>query len=596
MLSYCPPVRDMQFVLHDLLNAAPRLAELYPDLDLDASTIDAVIREAGNFCAQTLWPLNAIGDLQGCKRNAAGEVSTPAGFKEAYLKFCEGGWSSLACDPQDGGQGLPSVLNVALYELLGSTNLAWAGYPTLSFGAYHCLVENGSVEQREKFASKLASGQWTGTMCLTEPHCGSDLGMIKTLAVPRADGTYAIRGTKTFISSGEHDLAENIVHLVLARIDGAPPGTKGISMFVVPKYLPAMDGLGPRNMVDCGVVESKMGIKGNATCELLFDGATGWLVGEPHSGLRAMFVMMNGARLAVGTQAVGLTDMASQCSLEYAQQRLQMRAAGGATNPDGPADPIIVHPDVRRMLLTQRAYGEGGRALTFWTAMLLEESMRHPSRATRESAAELGALLTPIVKAFLTDNACEAASLAVQVHGGHGYMCDSGVEQLLRDARILPIYEGTNGIQGLDLLGRKVLSGNGRSTLNRLLKMVEAECDDRAPRGPVTHATLDRMQLIVNSVRTATYRIAVQAGSNPEAVGAAAHSFLRVIGHLVFSLLWVRMARLAHANFEADRSFHAAKLATAAFYFERLLPEVDGHLVILSADAGSLAAPFETAG
>ncbi|MDE2160350.1 MAG: acyl-CoA dehydrogenase family protein, partial [Burkholderiales bacterium] len=459
MPIYTPPLRDMHFVLHELLGVADELARLPRHAEVDADTINAVLEEAGKFAAEVVFPLNQGGDLQGCTLDAAThEVRTPAGFKSAYDQYVAGGWPALSCDPAYGGQGLPLVLNQCLYEMLNSANQAWTMYPGLSHGAYECLKAHGTPAQQSTYLPKLVSGVWTGTMCLTEPHCGTDLGLLRSKATPRADGSYAITGQKIFISAGEHDMAPNIVHLVLARLPDAPTGSKGISLFVVPKYQVAADGsLGERNAVTCTAIEHKMGIHGNSTCQLNLDGAVGTLVGEPNKGLAAMFVMMNAARLGVGNQGLGLTEVAYQNAVAYAKDRIQMRSLSGAKHPEQPADTIIVHPDVRRMLLTARAWAEGARALACYTALQFDKEMESVDEAERRDCADLVALLTPVIKAFITDNAWQATSNCLQVYGGHGYVRDNGMEQYVRDARINMIYEGTNTIQSLDLLGRKVL-------------------------------------------------------------------------------------------------------------------------------------------
>lgn len=473
MGQYTAPLRDMQFVLHELLDVEAELKHLPKHADLDRDTINTVLQEAGKFCSKVLFPLNRMGDQQGCTYASDGGVTTPQGFREAYRQYVEAGWPALGCDPKFGGQGLPVFVNNALYEMLNASNQAWAMYPGLSHSAYACLHAHGTPELQKIYLPKLVSGKWTGTMCLTEPHCGTDLGMLRTKAEPNGDGSYAISGTKIFISSGEHDLADNIIHLVLARLPDAPQGTKGISLFVVPKFIPNDAGeLGARNGIQCGSIEHKMGIRGNATCAMNLDNARGWLVGELNNGLSAMFVMMNAARLGVGMQGLGLTEVAYQNSLAYAKQRLQMRALSGAKAPDKAADPIIVHPDVRRMLLTQKAYVEAGRAFAYWIALHLDKAQSHTSEAVRRDAADLVALLTPIIKAFLTDNAFDAVNHALQVFGGHGYIAEWGIEQYVRDARITTIYEGTNTIQALDLLGRKVL-GDSAAKLKKFEKIVQ---------------------------------------------------------------------------------------------------------------------------
>ncbi|MFM8696950.1 MAG: acyl-CoA dehydrogenase family protein, partial [Betaproteobacteria bacterium] len=443
MASYTPPLRDMQFVMHEVLDVVSALKELPPHADMDADTINAVLEEGGKFAAEVLQPLNAVGDREGCKLDrSTHEVTPPTGFKAAYAQYVQGGWPALSCDPAYGGQGLPHTVNQCFYEMLNSANQAWTMYPGLTHGAYECLHAHGTAEQKAMYLPKLTSGEWTGTMCLTEPHCGTDLGLLRTKAEPQADGTYRITGGKIFISSGEHDLASNIIHLVLARLPDAPPGSKGISLFVVPKFLVNADGsLGARNGIFCSGLEHKMGIHGNATCQMTLDGAVGSLVGQPHKGLAAMFVMMNAARLGVGMQSLGLTEVAYQNAVAYAKDRRQMRSLTGPKQPDQPADTIIVHPDVRRMLLTARAYAEGARALCVHTALRIDQELHHPDEDVRKEAADEVALLTPIVKAFITDNGWKATSECLQVFGGHGYIAEWGMEQHVRDARINMIYE-----------------------------------------------------------------------------------------------------------------------------------------------------------
>ncbi len=463
MAAYTPPLRDMQFVMHELLNVTDELKLLPRHADIDADTLNAVLKEGGKFAAEVLAPLNLSGDMEGCTLDkATHEVHTPQGFKDAYAQYVQGGWPALSGDPAYGGQGLPLVVNQCMYEMMNSANQAWTMYPGLSHGAYECLHAHGTEAQKAMYLPKLTSGEWTGTMCLTEPHCGTDLGMLRTKAEPQADGSYQLTGQKIFISAGEHDLASNIIHLVLARLPDAPAGSKGISLFVVPKYKVNADGsLGERNPIFCSALEHKMGIHGNATAQMMLDGATGSLVGQPHKGLAAMFVMMNAARLGVGNQSLGLTEMAYQKAVVYAKDRIQMRSLSGVKAPEKAADPIIVHPDVRKMLLTARAYAEGGRALAIYTALLIDKELNTDDEDERKEAADLVALLTPIIKAFFTDNGWIATSHCLQVFGGHGYIREWGMEQLVRDARINMIYEGTNTIQSLDLLGRKVLGDNG---------------------------------------------------------------------------------------------------------------------------------------
>ena len=475
MPQYTPPLRDMQFVLHEVLNVVDELKMLPKHADIDIDTINAVLEEGGKFAAGVIAPINLSGDFEGCTLDkTTHEVTPPKGYKEAYATYVEGGWPALACDPDYGGQGLPVILNSTLYEMMNSANQAWTMYPGLSHGAYEALHAHGTPEQKQMYLPKLTSGEWTGSMCLTEPHCGTDLGLLRSKAEPQGDGTYKITGAKIFISAGEHDLVPNILHLVLARLPDAPAGSKGISLFVVPKFNVNADGsLGSRNPVFCTGLEHKMGIHGNSTCQITLEGAVGTLVGQPNKGLAAMFVMMNAARLGVGNQSLGLTEVAYQNAVAYAKDRIQMRALSGPKAPDKPADPIIVHPDVRKMLLTARAYAEGGRALAMYVAMTLDKALSSDDEDERKACDDEVALLTPIVKAFISDNAWIATSHCMQVYGGHGYIHESGVEQYVRDARINMIYEGTNTVQSLDLLGRKILGNNG-ATLKKFGKKIAA--------------------------------------------------------------------------------------------------------------------------
>ena len=585
MGSYVPPLRDIQFVMHELLNTEATLQQLPAHAELDVDTINAIVEEAGKFSSQVIFPLNHTGDQEGCTLNGS-VVTTPKGYNEAYKQYIDAGWPALSCDPEYGGQGLPISVNNALYETLNSANLAWTMYPGLSHGAYECLHAHGSDELKAAYLPKLVSGEWTGTMCLTEPHCGTDLGILRTKAVPNADGSYAITGTKIFISSGEHDMADNIIHLVLARLPEAPKGTKGISLFIVPKFLPNADGsLGARNPVSCGALEHKMGIHSNATAVINLDGATGWLVGEPNKGLQAMFVMMNAARLGVGMQGLGLTEISYQNARTYAKERLQMRALTGAKNPEKEADPIIVHPDVRRMLLTQRAYAEGARAFTYWIALEIDKELSHPDEAVRQAAADNVALLTPIIKAFLTDNAFECTNHGVQIFGGHGFIAENGMEQYVRDARITQLYEGTNGVQALDLLGRKVLGDMG-AKLRAFGAIVQKFVEDNGV-DPKMQEFVNPLADIGDKVQKLTMEIGMKAMQNQDEVGAASVPYQRVVGHMVFSYFWARMAQIALAKQEQD-DFYKAKLATARFYFAKLLPETAGYIRQARAGVASL--------
>ena len=586
MPHYTAPLRDMQFVLFDLLQAEAELAALPRHAGLDRETIEAVLEEGAKFASQVIQPLNQVGDREGCTWHGDGVVTAPPGFKEAYRQYVDNGWPSVSCDPDWGGQGLPTLVNNRLYEMWNSANQAWLMYAGLSHSAYECLMAFGTEQQKQVYLTKIVSGEWTGTMCLTEPHCGTDLGLLKTKAEPNDDGSFALTGTKIFISAGEHDLAENILHLVLARLPGAPAGTKGISLFLVPKFLPDADGkVGERNGIKAGSIEHKMGIHGNATCVMNLDGATGWLIGEANKGLAAMFVMMNSARLGVGMQSLGQAEVAYQNAAAYAKDRLQGRAATGPASPDKPADSILVHPDVRRMLLTARACNEGGRALATWTALLLDREHDHPDPAVREEASELMALLTPVVKAFLTDNGWETATLCQQVLGGHGYISEWGMDQYVRDARINMIYEGTNGIQALDLLGRKVLMDGGQK-FGRFAALVQAFLKENAGRPELAEFTAPLAKLLADTVAL-TQEIGAKAKADPNEVGAAAVPYLRITGHLCFAWLWARMAALAIGK---DDDFHAAKVATARFYFAWLLPEVEQRFREARAGAPSLMA------
>jgi alkylation response protein AidB-like acyl-CoA dehydrogenase len=576
MPTYNPPLRDMQFVLHELFQSTEQLKAMPKYAEIDADTMDAVIEQAGKFAAEVIFPLNISGDAEGCTLDkATHEVTAPKGFKAAYAAYVEGGWASLSCDPAYGGQGLPLVLNQCLYEMLNSANQAWTMYPGLSHGAYECLHAHGTPEQQATYLPRLTSGEWTGTMCLTEPHCGTDLGMLRTKAEAQADGSYKLTGQKIFISAGEHDLAANIIHLVLARLPDAPAGSKGISLFVVPKYLVNADGsVGERNAIHCGALEHKMGIHGNATCQMVLDGATGTLVGQPHKGLAAMFVMMNAARLGVGNQSLGLTEVAYQNAVAYAKDRRQMRSLSGTKQPDQPADTIIVHPDVRKMLLTARAYAEGGRALAIFTALKIDEELSAESEEDRQEAADLVALLTPIIKAFMTDNGWIATSHCMQVFGGHGYIREWGMEQLVRDSRINMIYEGTNTIQSLDLLGRKVLGDNGRK-LKKFGKLIQEFVEEEGVN--------EAMQEFVNplaelgdKLTKLTMELGMKAMGNADEVGGAAVDYLRVAGHLTYAYFWARMAKIALEKQNSGDPFYTAKLATARFYFAKLLPETAG--------------------
>jgi alkylation response protein AidB-like acyl-CoA dehydrogenase len=580
MPSYKAPLRDQQFVLHEVLGAVDTLKQMPRYADIDVDTVNHVIEEAGKFCEEILLPTNQVGDEEGCTYDPQTKsVRTPTGFKEAFDAFRAAGWQGLAAEHEYGGQGLPHLLQIVFYEMQYSTNQAWAMYPGLTIGAYELLEKHGSAEQKNLYLPKMTSGQWTGTMCLTEPHCGTDLGMLRTKAEPQADGSYKLTGEKIFISSGEHDMAENIVHLVLARLPEAPQGTKGISLFIVPKFVP--DGAGPeakigaRNGIYCGGIEHKMGINGNSTCQMILDGASGWLVGEPNKGLNAMFVMMNGARLGVGVQGLGMTEVAYQNAVAYARDRIQGRSLSGPKSPEKQADPIIVHPDVRRALLTARAYAEAGRAFAYWVALMADTQLSAADHEHRKIGADMMSLMTPIVKAFMTDNGFMCASDCLQVFGGHGYIRANGMEQFVRDARINMIYEGTNTIQSLDLVGRKILMDNG-AKLREFGKMVTALIEENGTN-PEMNEFITPLADIGDKVQKLTMELGMKAMANRDEVGAAAVPYLRVVGHLVYSYFWARMAKVALDRVKADGEnvdpFYRHKIIVARFYFSKLLPE-----------------------
>jgi alkylation response protein AidB-like acyl-CoA dehydrogenase len=587
MPSYTPPLRDMHFVLHELLHICDEFKQLPVHAELDQDTIAAVLEEGGKFASEVLFPLNQIGDQQGCTLNhETHAVKTPDGFKEAFAAFAKGGWTALSCDPKYGGQGLPIVLNQCFYEMLNSANQAWTMYPGLTHGAYEALHAHGTEAQKKTILPKLTNGEWTSTMCLTESHCGTDLGLLRTKAVPQPDGTYRLSGSKIFISSGDHDFVDNIIHLVLARLPDAPAGSKGISLFVVSKFNLKEDGsLGERNGIYCSGLEHKMGINGSATCQMVLEDAEGTLVGQPNKGLAAMFVMMNAARIGVGMQSLGLTEVAYQNALAYAKDRIQSRSLTGPKDPSKPADSILVHPDVRKMLLTAKAYAEGGRALGLYCALLIDRELNHPDAAVRAESAELVALLTPIVKAFITDNGWIATSSCLQVFGGHGFIREWGMEQYVRDARINMIYEGTNTIQSLDLLGRKVLSNQG-ATLKKFGEQITALVMEEQGNEAMAEFIKPLAQL-GQQMTQFTGEIGYKAMQNADEVGAAAVDYLRVTGHLVFAYFWARMAKVALQEIEKGNRdpFYQAKLQTARFYFAKLLPETAS--LMATARAGS---------
>lgn len=588
MSSYHAPLTDIRFVLHDVLGAEALAARL----GFEAATrdiVDAVLEESARFTETVLAPLNRVGDEVGCAYDkATGDVATPPGFRQAYAQFVEGGWSGLVSPVEFGGQGLPHLAGVPLKEMIDAANLAWGNFPLLSHGATEALLRHGEPWQQEVFLKPLVDGRWTGTMCLTEAHCGTDLGMLKTRAVPQDDGSYALTGTKIFITAGEHDFTDNIVHLVLARLPDAPTGSKGISMFIVPKLRVSRDGkVGERNGVRCGAIEHKMGIHGSATCVLNLDDAQGWLIGEPNKGLAAMFTMMNTARLAVGLQGLGLADRAYQNALRYSRERLQMRSLSGPKFPDKPADPIIVHPDVRRMLLTQKALVEGGRMLGYHAASLVDIAGHSNDAGEREQADALLGFLTPIVKACLTEWGVECTYHALQCFGGHGYIAEHGMEQLARDARITTLYEGTTGIQALDLMGRKIMQLRGAG-LKVFLGMIEAFCaeherDDALAEfvGPLREKAAQWQQL--------TMEVGKRATTDPEEIGAAAYDYLFYSGYVALAYWWTRSVAAADASSQSQ-AFKDARRETARFYFARILPRTLMHASAIESGAAPLMA------
>lgn len=572
----------MRFVLGDLLDAGGLFARL-GFAEATPDVVDAVLEEGARFAQSVLAPLNAVGDREGCRYDPeTGAVATPRGFADAYARYVEAGWPGLVAPVAHGGQGMPHLLGIPVKEMIDAANLAWGNFPLLSHGATEALLEFGDEWQQSVFLRPMVEGRWTGTMCLTEAHCGSDLGLLRTRAEPRDDGSFAVTGSKIFITAGEHDLAENILHLVLARLPDAPAGSRGISMFVVPKHRVSRDGgMGERNGVRAGGIEHKMGLHGSATCVLDFDHAQGWLVGAPHRGLQAMFVMMNTARLAVGLQGLGIADRAYQNALRHARERLQMRSLSGAKFPDLPADPIIVHPDVRRMLLTCKVLVEGGRALAYHAASLVDVIAHGRDDAERERATALLGFLTPIAKACLTEWGVECTNHALQCFGGHGYIAEQGMEQLARDARITTIYEGTTGIQALDLLGRKVLHQGGDG-LRGFLAMVEAFCTTHADTGfaaPLRDhaATLERL----------TGSVAGRAADDPEEVGAAAFDYLMLAGYVALGYWWARSAVAADASSRPE-GFKSGKREAARFCFDRILPRIHAHAAAIESGARSL--------
>jgi butyryl-CoA dehydrogenase len=583
MPIYNAPVRDMLFTYFEL-HAGEALGQLADFEELDRETLASILEEAGRFVSERLLPLNRSGDETGCLLED-GQVTTPEGFKEAYRDFVTAGWNSIAFDPDYGGQGLPKSLHMLVDEMICACNLSFSLYPGLTNGAWTTLESFADTSLKELYFPPMASGEWGGSMCLTEPHCGSDLGLLRTRAEPQKDGSYRISGTKIFITAGEHDLTDNIVHLVLARLPDAPAGIKGISLFLVPKILPNEAGeLGEPNNLSCGAIEHKMGIKASATCVLNFDGAKGWLVGEPHKGMRAMFKMMNTERLATGIQGLGIAEAAYQNAVAYAQERLQGRAPGKPQQPDSMADPLTVHLDIRRMLLTMRALTEGCRALSVWVAQQIDLAARSPDTTQRHEAQELAALLTPVVKAFFTDTGFEVANLGVQIFGGHGYIREHGMEQLVRDARIGQIYEGTNGIQAMDLVGRKLPMSDGK-LIERFLQPLRAFLKNHEGDERMTEFTAP-LGMVAEKLENAAATLLRRCAENPAEIGAGASDFLQLFGLTALAFMWARMAEISLGRSGADEAlFYDAKVRTARFFMQRILPRSETHYQAIQAGA-----------
>jgi acyl-CoA dehydrogenase len=591
MPTYKAPVEDTLFLLNDVFqmeryNNLPGFAEATPDM------VEAVLAEGAKLCEEVFAPLNQTGDREGCRRHDDGAVTTPAGFGQAFKAYVEGGWMGISAPAEYGGQGLPTTLNTVMQEFCSSANLALGMYPGLTQGAIAALYVHGTDAQKRTYLPKMIEGAWTGTMNLTEPHCGTDLGLLKTKAVPNGDGSYAITGTKIFISAGEHDLAENIVHLVIARIEGAPAGTKGISLFVVPKFLVKEDGsLGERNGVSCGSIEHKMGIHGNATCVMNYDGAKGWLVGTENKCLNAMFVMMNEARLAVGVQGLSQGEVAYQNAVAYAKDRLQGRSLTGAKMPDKPADPIIVHPDVRRTLMSIKAFTEAGRALALWTALNSDIAHRAPDEKQRQAADDYLGLMTPVVKGVLTDLGFDSAVKAQQMFGGHGYIEEWGMSQFVRDARITQIYEGANGIQAMDLVGRKLGKDGGRAVMaffNEVGAFCQENLSDEAMKPYVAP-----LQQALGHLQQATMWFMNNAMAKPDNAGAGAYDYMHLFGLVAMGYMWARMAKAAQAKKLSGNGVASkmdAKLTTGRFFMERMLPETGAHLTRISSGAEAVMA------
>ncbi|WP_421739987.1 acyl-CoA dehydrogenase C-terminal domain-containing protein [Caulobacter sp.] len=591
-MTYQAPVRDHVFILRDMLNIDQH-GQLPAFADASFDTVEQILEAAAQFTGEVLAPLNTVGDKTGCVLNKdTNEVTTPPGFKEAYKQLCEGGWTGLGSDPAYGGQGLPHVVNLAFSEMSSSANMAFSMYPGLAHGAYSAIHTGGTDAQKELYLPKMVSGEWTGTMNLTEPHCGTDLGLLRTKAVPQADGTYRITGQKIWISAGEHDMSGNIIHLVLARIEGAPAGVKGISLFIVPKFLPKEDGTaGERNEgVKCVGLEEKMGIHGNATCVMQYEDAKGWLIGGENAGLKIMFVMMNEARLGVGMQGVAQGEAAYQAAVAFAKDRLQGRSLTGPKNAEGPADPIIVHPDVRRMLLESKALIEGGRAFLFWTALHGDLAHAHPDEKVREKAEDYMGLMTPVLKGYLTDKGFKVCSDAVQVHGGSGFTEHFPVSQFMRDCRIALIYEGTNGIQALDLVGRKLASKGGRAVMTFFQEIDQFIGENDSDEGlkPFIKALAE----VKAQLQDGTMWLMQNGLQNPDNAGAASTDYMHLFGLTGLAYMWALQVKAAQAKIAAGSSdpFYSTKVTTAQYFIERILPDAGAHLTKLKTGSATLMA------
>jgi alkylation response protein AidB-like acyl-CoA dehydrogenase len=594
-MAYTAPVRDITFLLKDVL-AYEKYSNLPGFADAPLDVVEQILEEGGRFTSEVLAPLNSVGDKEGCVRNADGSVKTPTGFRDAYKQLCEGGWPALGADPAYGGQGLPHVLNLAFNEMVSSANMAFGMYPGLSHGAYSAIHIGGSDEQKETYLPKMVTGEWTGTMNLTEPHCGTDLGLLRTKAVPQGDGTYKITGQKIWISAGEHDMSDNIIHLVLARIEGAPEGVKGISLFIVPKFHVNADGsLGARNSLECAGLEHKMGIHGNATCVMSYDGAIGTLCGEENKGLATMFVMMNEARLGVGVQGLAQSEAAYQNAAAFAKDRLQSRSITGTKRPDLAADPVIVHPDVRRMLMDAKSFNEGARAFALWTALYGDLLHKSPDEAVRQKAGDYMALMTPVIKSYMTDRGFANVSTALQVFGGSGFTEHWPMSQYLRDCRITLIYEGTNGVQALDLVGRKLAANGGRAVFAFF-----SELDEYI----AAHETNEKLKPFIEGLKTAKARLQqgtmwlMQNGmSNFDNAGASSNDYLQMFGITATAYMWCMMAEAAQREIDAGSTdpYYANKIKTGAYFMARVVPDTASHLEKVQTGAETVMALDEAA-